>query len=58
MGFLDEVKKSYNDEINRKNQWMTDEEKFPPDKIKKNKKILLFGILVVMILFFVAINYI
>lgn len=58
MGFLDEVKKSYNDEINRKNQWMTDEEKLTPDKIKKNKKILLFGILVVMILFFVAINYI
>lgn len=58
MGFLDEVKKSYNDEINRKNQWLTDEEKLTPEKIKKNKTILLVGILVVFILFFLIINFI
>ena len=31
MGFLDEVKKGIDDEINRKNQWLTDEEKLTPE---------------------------
>ena len=58
MGFLDEVKKAYNDEIDRKNQWLSDEEKLTPEKIKKNKTILLVGIVVVFILFFLIINFI
>ncbi len=56
MGFLDEVKKAYDDEINRKNQWLTDEEKLTPEKLKKNKTILIFGIILAVILFFVIIN--
>ena len=56
MGFLDEVKKGIDDEINRKNQWLTDEEKLTPEKLKKNKTILVFGLIFAVILFFVIIN--